>query len=300
MYNVYNQNCIEGMRDNVNSNSVDLIFTDPPYGIEGDKLDAHYHRDETNVVPGYVEVPLETYDTFSKDWITECARCLRPGGSMYIVSGYTNLHHILNALHSTDLVEINHIIAKYSFGVSTKKKFVSSHYHVLFWQKPDKGKQKRTFNTNVYYTDQKDSYHDRLSVQDMPRAHNPGETKNKNQLNETFIEKFILYSSNRNDIVMDPFCGGFTTPRTALRYGRNFVGFEMNKNAYDAFLPTLDTVDKKDDPTPIEPDPEELVKRNKMREGWSKKRAQRKAEANGESEIFGPNSLFKIGPDSDS
>ena len=134
----------------------------------------------------------------------------------------------------------------------------------------------------------------------MPRAHNPGETKNKNQLNETFIEKFILYSSNRNDIVMDPFCGGFTTPRTALRYGRNFVGFEMNKNAYDAFLPTLDTVDKKDDPTPIEPDPEELVKRNKMREGWSKKRAQRKAEANGESEIFGPNSLFKIGPDSDS
>jgi site-specific DNA-methyltransferase (adenine-specific) len=288
------------MRDNVDSNSVDLIFTDPPYGIEGDKLDAHYHRDETNVVPGYVEVPLETYDTFSKDWITECARCLRPGGSMYIVSGYTNLHHILNALHSTDLVEINHIIAKYSFGVSTKKKFVSSHYHVLFWQKPDKGKQKRTFNTNVYYTDQKDSYHDRLSVQDMPRAHNPGETKNKNQLNETFIEKFILYSSNRNDIVMDPFCGGFTTPRTALRYGRNFVGFEMNKNAYDAFLPTLDTVDKKDDPTPIEPDPEELVKRNKMREGWSKKRAQRKAEANGESEIFGPNSLFKIGPDSDS
>ena len=281
MYNVYNQNCIEGMRDNVDSDSVDLIFTDPPYGIEGDKLDAHYHRDETNVVPGYVEVPLETYDTFSKDWITECARCLRPGGSMYIVSGYTNLHHILNALHSTDLVEINHIIAKYSFGVSTKKKFVSSHYHVLFWQKPDKGKQKRTFNTNVYYTDQKDSYHDRLSVQDMPRAHNPGKTKNKNQLNETFIEKFILYSSNRNDIVMDPFCGGFTTPRTALRYGRNFVGFEMNKNAYDVFLPTLDTVDKKDDPTPIKPDPEELVKRNKMREGWSKKRAQRKAEANG-------------------
>lgn len=286
MYNVYNQNCIEGMRDNVDSNSVDLIFTDPPYGIEGDKLDAHYHRDETNVVPGYVEVPLETYDTFSKDWITECARCLRPGGSMYIVSGYTNLHHILNALHSTDLVEINHIIAKYSFGVSTKKKFVSSHYHVLFWQKPDKGKQKRTFNTNVYYTDQKDSYHDRLSVQDMPRAHNPGETKNKNQLNETFIEKFILYSSNRNDIVMDPFCGGFTTPRTALRYGRNFVGFEMNKNAYDAFLPTLDGVEVLPDPDPIAPSAEELAKREKQREGWKRDRLRKKEETNLNPALF--------------
>jgi DNA methylase. len=28
---------------------------------------------------------------------------------------------------------------------------------------------------------------------------------------------------------MDPFCGGFTTARTALRYSRQFVGFEMNK-----------------------------------------------------------------------
>lgn len=273
---VYNQDCITGMREHVADGSVDLIFTDPPYGIDGDKLDAHYHRDESNVVPGYVEVPLETYDQFSKDWITECARCLRPGGSIYIVSGYTNLHHVLNALHATDLQEVNHIIAKYSFGVSTKKKWVSSHYHVLFWQKPDKGKQKRTFNTNVYYTDQKDSYHDRLTVQDMPRAHNPGETKNKNQLNEDFIEKFILYSSNRNDVVMDPFCGGFTTARTAIRYGRNFVGFEMNKHAYNAFVPTLDKVVSKDDPVPISPDAEELAKRNKMREGWRKDRERKK------------------------
>ena len=102
-HKVYNQSCIEGMREHIQDNSVDLIFTDPPYGIEGDKLDTHYNRNESHVVPGYVEVALETYVQFSTDWITECARVLRPGGSMYIVSGYTNLHHILNALHSTEL-----------------------------------------------------------------------------------------------------------------------------------------------------------------------------------------------------
>lgn len=276
-YKVYNQDCISGMREHVADESVDLIFTDPPYGIKGDELDAVYHRDESNVVPGYVEVPLETYKEFSYNWISECTRCLRPGGSIYILSGYTNLHHVLNALHATNLQEINHIIAKYSFGVSTKKKWVSSHYHLLFWQKPDKGKQKRIFNTNVYYSDQKDSYHDRLSVQDMPRDYKPKQIKNKNQISEDFIEKFILYSSIREETVMDPFCGGFTTARTALRYGRNFIGFELNKNAYDAFLPTLDKVIPKDDPIPIDPSPEELAKRNKMRESWASKRAQRKA-----------------------
>jgi site-specific DNA-methyltransferase (adenine-specific) len=276
LYKVYNQSCIEGMKEHVEDSSIDLIFTDPPYGIDGDQLDVHYHRDESNVVPGYVDVPIKEYAKFSKDWINECERVLRPGGSLYIVSGYTNLHHILNALHDTNLIEVNHIIGKYSFGVSTKNKFVSSHYHILFWQKPDKGKQKRTFNSNWKYADQKDSYHDRLSVQDMPRDYKPGQVKNKNQLSEDFITKFIMYSSNRGDTVLDCFGGGLTTARSALRYGRKFVGFELNKNAYDAFVPTLETIEELPDPCPISPDEKELAKRNKMREGWKKKREERK------------------------
>lgn len=266
------------MREHVADESVDLVFTDPPYGIDGDELDVHYHRDESKVVPGYIDVPLSQYAQFSLDWIKECERVLRPGGSMYIVSGYTNLHHVLNALHSTSLVEINHIIAQYSFGVSTKNKFVSSHYHVLFWAKPDRGQKKRTFNSNWKFTDQKDSYHDRLTVQNMPRDYKPGQVRNKNQLSEEFIEKFIKYSSNRGDTVLDCFGGGLTTGRTALRWGRNFVGFELNKNAYDAFVPTLDLVEPMSDIAPVSPDDAELTKREKMREGWRRDRAKKKAE----------------------
>ena len=275
-HRVYNQSCIEGMREHVTDNSVDLIFTDPPYGIDGDTLDILYHRDESNVVPGYIDVPLKNYAQFSKDWINECARVLRPGGSIYIVSGYTNLHHILNALHESELEEVNHIIAKYTFGVNATKKWVSSHYHVLFWEKPAKGKQKRTFNNSYKYTDNKDSYNDRLSVQDMPRDYKPGQIKNKNQLSEDFIEKFIRYSSNRRDTVLDCFGGGLTTGRTALRWGRNFIGFELNTHAYDAFVPTLDEVVEMPDPTPIAPDAKELAKRDKMREGWRQDRLKKK------------------------
>jgi site-specific DNA-methyltransferase (adenine-specific) len=277
-YKIYNQSCIEGMRDHVKDGSVDLIFTDPPYGIDGDGLDIHYHRDESNVVPGYVDVPLDQYQQFSQDWIRECERVLRPGGSIYIVSGYTNLHHILNALHSTGLEEVNHLIAKYTFGVNATKKWISSHYHILFWQKPDKGSQKRTFNHLYKWSDNKDSYNDRLSVQDMPRDYKPGQIKNKNQLSEDFIEKFILYSSNRGDTVLDCFGGGFTTARTALRFGRKFVGFELNQNAYDAFVPGLADVEELADPEKVVVDPDELVKRQRMREGWRRDRAKKKAQ----------------------
>ena len=83
-YQVYNQSCIDGMREHVADGSVDLIFTDPPYGIDGDGLDVHYHRDESNVIQGYIDVPLTQYAKFSQEWISECARVLRPGGSLYI------------------------------------------------------------------------------------------------------------------------------------------------------------------------------------------------------------------------
>jgi adenine specific DNA methylase Mod len=85
-----------------------------------------------------------------------------------------------------------------------------------------------------------------------------------------------MYSSNRGDTVLDCFGGGLTTGRTALRYGRKFIGFELNKNAYDAFVPTLDTVAILPDPVPVSPDPGELAKREKMREGWRNDRKKKK------------------------
>lgn len=101
----YNEDCIEGAKKYIQSNSIDLIVSDPPYGINGDKPDKHYNRNESNVLDGYVEVSEKEYPEFSQKWIAEAARVLRPGGSIYIVSGYSQLRHILNALSNTLLQE---------------------------------------------------------------------------------------------------------------------------------------------------------------------------------------------------
>lgn len=239
-HEIYNQDCITGMQEHIRDASVDLIFTDPPYGIKGADLDTHYNRDDSKVIGGYVDVPVDQYAEWCQRWISECERVLRPGGSIYIVSGYTNLHHILNALHATQLEEVNHIIAQYSFGVYTKKKWVSSHYHVLFWSKKENSRQRRTFNTHCRFTDTTDSYNDRLTVQPLPREYKTGEIRNNNQLAERFIEKFIDYSSNPGDVVLDPFGGSFSTGRAALRMGRRFIGFEVNPEAFNHFGPGLD------------------------------------------------------------
>lgn len=229
-YQIYNQDCRQGLK-NIADETVDLIFTDPPYGIKGADLDKHYNRDESKVVSGYIDIDKDDYADFCVDWITECSRILKPTGSMYIVSGYSNLHHILNALHATKMREINHIIAEYSFGVYTKNKWVSSHYHILYW-----GKSKKTyFNGQARSSNTKDSYNDRLSVQKLTREYQPDTVKNKNQLPVSFIEKFIEYSSQTGDLVLDPFAGSFSTGQAANKLQRNFIGFEQNIHAYETF-----------------------------------------------------------------
>lgn len=58
---IYNEDCVTGMQQHIESNTIDMVFTDPPYGIEGDKTDNHYARDESFVVPGYVDIPKKEY-----------------------------------------------------------------------------------------------------------------------------------------------------------------------------------------------------------------------------------------------
>jgi len=195
LYQIYHGDCIPGTRKLFADNSVDLIITDPPYGISGDKLHKHYHRKEATVLHGYVEIDKRDYFGFSLNWIKEAERVLRPGGSMYIVSGYSNLIDILNALRETKLREVNHIIWKYNFGVYTTKKYVSSHYHILYYVKPG---GEITFNTHSRYgPSEKEknggsiNYRDREDVWIINREYKPGQVKNKNELPNELLTKIM-------------------------------------------------------------------------------------------------------------
>jgi site-specific DNA-methyltransferase (adenine-specific) len=183
---------------------------------------------------GYVEVPKEEYYEFTVKWIKEAERVLRPGGSIYIFSGYTNLIHILNALAQTNLKEVNHLIWKYNFGVYTKNKYVSSHYHILYYVKPG---ARPTFNTFCRYNEsERDketkgslNYRDREDVWIINREFMRGKAKNKNQLPPKILSKIIQYSSNEGDLVCDFFLGSFATAKAVRALQRKMFGFEKNE-----------------------------------------------------------------------
>ena len=219
--NFWNEDCTEGSSKHLPDCCIDLLLSDPPYGIDGDKLDKHYNRDESNVVEGYVEVSSDNYNQFTLNWIKEAYRVLKPGGRIIIISGYTHLHSILHALKENHFIYLNHIIWKYNFGVWTTKKFVTSHYHILYFIKPP-------FN-NIFVQGIKDEG----TVWEINREYQPGKIKNKNQLPHCLLKKLISLSSQPGDLVCDFFLGSFSTAVVSVQMGRNATGFELNPNAFE-------------------------------------------------------------------
>lgn len=232
-----NSDCISGAQEIIEDDSVDLIITDPPYGIGGDQLHKHYNRDESFVVDGYIEIPANKYNEFSKNWLRQAERVLKPGGAIYIVSGYTNLFDVLDGLRATKLREINHIIWKYNFGVYTSAKYVSSHYHILYYEKPGK---RRTFNLQSRFSTDESAetggslnYRDREDVWLINREYKPGQKKNKNELPNALLQKILQYSSNEGDLVADFFMGGGSTGVVSIGMNRRFLGFEASRSAFE-------------------------------------------------------------------
>jgi len=287
----YNGDCISGAARYMRNDSVDLIITDPPYGINGDTLHKHYNRNEKFVIDGYVEVPQEDYGDFSRKWIREAERVLKPGGSIYIISGYTNLYHILAALRMTNLTEVNHIIWKYPFGVFTRRKFVSSHYHILFYEKPG---GRRTFNLESRYglnekNDEGRSLNntDREDVWQINREYKPGQVKNKNELPPELLTRMIQYSSNEGELVCDFFLGGFSTARVAIGLNRRATGFEISTAIFGTRIKEIEALEP-GSLIPAVREPEIQPKKN-QRKAWTEKdiryltREFRKRRARGET-----------------
>ena len=217
---IYNQDCLQGFQK-IKNGSAHLVLTDPPFAIEFQKVGSQYNRKQENVLQGYNEIKQEHYFEFTKQWLGECKRVLSSNGSMFLVSGWSNLRDILNAVQEVGFETINHLIWKYQFGVFTKKKFVSSHYHILFLVKD---KKNYTFNKIDHYPE---------DVLYIKREYWANKVKTPTRLPEELVSKLIAYGSNQGDVVLDPFMGSGTTAVCAKKANRYYLGFEVVKDYYE-------------------------------------------------------------------
>jgi len=209
------EDCIRGMKQ-LPGESIDLVIADPPFGIDFDGKSSVYNRDERLVIEGYEE-KNESYHDFTSRWLAELPRIMKPESSAYVFSGWTNLDAVLHCARDAGLVTLNHLIWHYPFGVYTKKRFVTSHYHIVLLVK----------NPRKYFFNKIENYPE--DVWSVKRQYRTGLAKNATTLPLDVVTRCIDFSSKPGDIVFDPFMGNGTTAVAAKMNFRHFIGFEINK-----------------------------------------------------------------------
>ena len=233
---VHNADCISGM-DLIGDSSIDLIITDPPFAIGFGGAKSNYNRTASLVLDGYGEVDAAGYYEFTLAWMRQAHRVLKDTGSMYVFSGWNHLKDVLAALDSTGFKTINHLIWKYQFGVVTRTKYVTSHYHCPY---VCKNPSKRKFYPYARFAkDARDPagaslhYRDKEDVWSIKREYWRGDEKTPTKLPSELVGKILAYSSVRGDVVLDPFLGSGQVAAVSKGAGRHYVGFEVSKKYYE-------------------------------------------------------------------
>jgi len=230
--------------------SIDLICTDPPYNLGkdyGNNIDWKQWRE---------------YESFTLDWLAESKRVLKNDGSIYVFMGVKFVSRLFLMLQELEFHFNGWITWHYTQGIGRTKGFSPRHEDILYFTKSDDF----TFNNDDVRIPQK-YFRERNNMKganpgdvwEFSHVHysNPERAQHPTQKPEALIKRIISASSNKGDIVLDPFVGSGTTCVVSNFLHRKWIGFdinpeyiEMSEKRIKKELATLDSFDAREARTP--------------------------------------------------
>jgi len=221
--------------------SVDLIFADPPYNIKKAEWDTFESQ--------------QAYIDWSMQWIEEAARVLKKTGSLYIC-GFSEILADLKHPASRYFKGCKWLVWHYKNKANLGGDFGRSHESLLHFRKSKKFTMNQDYiripygahtlkypnhpqaETSQYGNGKKrDDWTPHplgakpKDVIEVPTTCNGmGEkTPHKTQKPEELVRKFVLASSNRGDVVVDPFSGSGTTAVVSEQLDRKWMACDIHR-----------------------------------------------------------------------
>lgn len=229
---IYNEDCIIGMKNRLDDNSIDLIISSPPYNIG---IDYSNYKDN---------LPWEEYKNWSVDWLSECYRVLKPdgriainilveingkenGGRLFFSSEFWQLMKDVgfNWAGYVRLEEKQAQRVKYtawgSWMSASMPYLYCAEECVILAYKQEWKKQ----NNGISTIEKRDFIKNVAGIWKY-EAEKKGLTKANFSLDIPITAINML--SYKNDIIFDPFMGSATTALACLKTDRQYIGFEIS------------------------------------------------------------------------
>jgi modification methylase len=212
--------------------SIDMIFADPPYNLQlggdllrpdGSQVDAV--DDDWDKFDSFT-----AYDRFTRAWLKEARRILKPNGSIWVIGSYHNIFRVGTAVQDLGFWILNDVVWRKANPMPNFKgtRFTNAH-ETLIWASMGE-KARYTFNYRTMKT-----LNDELQMRSdwefpicggQERLKKDGVKVHPTQKPEALLYRVMLATTKKGDVVLDPFFGTGTTGAVAKRLGRRFIGIE--------------------------------------------------------------------------
>ena len=226
--------CVEVM-NGLPDACADVIFADPPYNLQ---LKRELRRPDNSKVDAVDDnwdqfANFGSYDSFTRSWLAEARRLLKPEGTLWVIGSYHNIFRVGVVLQDLGFWILNDIVWRKSNPMPNfrGRRFTNAH-ETLIWA--SKGpKNSYTFNYEAMKTLNDDlqmrsdwtipicSGGERIKDENGDKAHST-------QKPEALLHRVLVSSTKPGDVVLDPFFGSGTTGAVARRLGRSFIGIERD------------------------------------------------------------------------
>ncbi|MBQ4070607.1 MAG: site-specific DNA-methyltransferase [Alphaproteobacteria bacterium] len=229
--------CIEVMRGLPDA-SVDAIFADPPYNLQlgektlyrpEDQTAARAVRDEWDSFASPAE-----YDEFTRNWLRECKRVLKPNGALWTIGSYHNIFRVGAILQDLGFWILNDIVWVKTNPMPNFRgtRFTNAH-ETLIWATPEKtGKYTFNYETMKKLNGGKQMRSDwdiNICLGEERVKGDDGKSLHNTQKPMDLLRRVILSSTKQGDVILDPFSGSGTTAAVAKELGRQFIGIEREE-----------------------------------------------------------------------
>lgn len=205
---IYNEDCLEGMK-RIPDNTVDLVVTDPPYCIGTTSNGQKGSWTDNNLIRPF-------FDAYFRDLKRVC----KEKSELYINTDWRTYPFLYPIMQKYFNIK-NLIVWDYEW-MKAGSHYRFSHEFIIH---AIQGDVKRKFSAS-----ERDVWRIRpINFTSKEKLHNA-------QKPLELVQKMIVNSSNKGDIILDTFMGSGTTAIACIENNRNYIGFEIDENYYQTAL----------------------------------------------------------------
>lgn len=252
---------------NIEENSVDMIFADPPYNLSNGGFTCQAGK-MVSVDKGAWDKSngLKKDFEFQLAWIQACHRVLKPNGTIWVSGTYHSIYQCGFAIQVAKYHILNDIVwFKPNASPNLSCRFFTASHETLVWARKDK-KAKHTFNYALMkdwqnnYTKQTYCPHCK-KMHSIELLHEAGKQmrsvwaintpapiekkfgKHPTQKPLELLRRIVLASTQKGDLILDPFAGSSTTGIAANLHGRRFIGIDLEKKYLDLSIKRFEDIE---------------------------------------------------------